>query len=129
MPPGWYYADGDQPGTQRYWDGTQWQGGPQFAAGAPRPGFGPPVAQYPEGSQALAALLVSIGGFVLCGLLWPVGWWMGNREVNGIDAGLRDPSNRGLAQAGKYVGMIMTVLMVLFLVGFAVLVVVGASTA
>ncbi len=27
--PGWYYAQGDPPGTQRYWDGAQWQGGPQ----------------------------------------------------------------------------------------------------
>lgn len=36
QPPGWYYAQGDPPGTQRYWDGTQWQGGPQAvpAAGA-----------------------------------------------------------------------------------------------
>lgn len=26
--PGWYYADGDPPGTMRYWDGTQWVGEP-----------------------------------------------------------------------------------------------------
>jgi uncharacterized membrane protein YhaH (DUF805 family) len=32
-PPGWYYADGDPLGSQRYWDGSQWQGGPQPAAG------------------------------------------------------------------------------------------------
>ncbi len=29
QPPGWYYAQGDPPGTQRYWDGAAWQGGPQ----------------------------------------------------------------------------------------------------
>ncbi len=29
QPPGWYNAQGDPPGTQRYWDGAQWQGGPQ----------------------------------------------------------------------------------------------------
>lgn len=29
QPPGWYYAQGDPPGTQRYWDGSAWQGGPQ----------------------------------------------------------------------------------------------------
>lgn len=39
--PGWYPAQGDPPGTQRYWDGTQWQGGPQ-----PVPG---PVASSPSG--------------------------------------------------------------------------------
>jgi uncharacterized RDD family membrane protein YckC len=39
QPPGWYYAQGDPPGTQRYWDGTAWQGGPQPAPGpAPGPG-------------------------------------------------------------------------------------------
>ena len=27
--PGWYHAEGDPPGTQRYWDGSAWQGGPQ----------------------------------------------------------------------------------------------------
>lgn len=30
---GWYYAEGDPPGTQRYWDGGAWQGGPQVAPG------------------------------------------------------------------------------------------------
>lgn len=34
QPPGWYYAQGDPPGTQRYWDGSQWQGGPQPAPGS-----------------------------------------------------------------------------------------------
>ncbi len=29
QPPGWYYAQGDPPGTHRYWDGVQWQGSPQ----------------------------------------------------------------------------------------------------
>ena len=31
QPPGWYHAEGDPPGTQRYWDGSAWQGGPQAA--------------------------------------------------------------------------------------------------
>lgn len=30
--PGWYYAEGDPPGSQRYWDGAQWQGDPQMVA-------------------------------------------------------------------------------------------------
>lgn len=29
QPPGWYPAQGDPPGTHRYWDGSAWQGGPQ----------------------------------------------------------------------------------------------------
>jgi len=31
QPPGWYHAEGDPAGTQRYWDGAQWVGGPQAA--------------------------------------------------------------------------------------------------
>ena len=41
--PGWYYAQGDPVGTQRYWDGTQWVGGPQTAqpsAGVEAPAVG-----------------------------------------------------------------------------------------
>lgn len=30
-PAGWYHAEGDPPGSQRYWDGSAWQGGPQAA--------------------------------------------------------------------------------------------------
>lgn len=33
QPAGWYYAEGDPPGTHRYWDGVMWQGGPQPIAG------------------------------------------------------------------------------------------------
>jgi len=30
-PAGWYYAQGDEPGSTRYWDGSQWHGEPQDA--------------------------------------------------------------------------------------------------
>lgn len=44
QPAGWYHAEGDPPGTTRYWDGTQWQGGPQAApvaaTGGPAAGTG-----------------------------------------------------------------------------------------
>lgn len=40
QPPGWYYAQGDPPGTQRYWDGATWQGGPQAVPGAEGAGTG-----------------------------------------------------------------------------------------
>lgn len=39
--PGWYHAAGDPPGTERWWDGTTWVGGPQ-ATSAPPTGYGPP---------------------------------------------------------------------------------------
>lgn len=36
--PGWYPAEGDPPNTVRYWNGTEWQGGPQAP---PAQGAGP----------------------------------------------------------------------------------------
>lgn len=127
MPPGWYPALGDPPGTQRYWDGELWQGDPHPVPGAAPIGFGPPAAHYPESSNALAALICSLGGFVLCGVLFPVGWWLGSNELGGIKTGRRDPTNKGLAQAGRIIGMIGTVLMILGLVFIVVLIAIGVA--
>lgn len=125
MPPGWYYADGDPQGTQRYWDGTSWQGAPQSvggaqAAGAPASGFG---QAYSEASQATTALILSILGLACCAIAAPVAWYMGNAEVVAIDAGRRDPSNRGTAKAAKIIGIVGTVLAVVGIIGYGVLVV------
>lgn len=77
---------------------------------------------YPEQSQATTALILGILGFVLCGVLAPFAWSIGSKELAAIDNGLRDPANRGTANAGKILGIIGTiflgiaaVLMVFFL--------------
>src|SRR5690606_4913720 len=44
VPPGWYHAHGDPPGTQRFWDGRQWVGGPMPTQ--PPPGYGGYGAPY-----------------------------------------------------------------------------------
>ncbi len=131
MPPGWYPADGDPPGTQRYWDGQTWQGGPQPIATAPGVGVGGvPVSMYPESSQAVLALILSILGFVACcGITCPIGWWLGDQELKAIAEGRRDPSNQGTANAGKIVGIIGTVLILLAVVGFVGISLLGAASA
>lgn len=84
-----------------------------------------PGMVYPEESQAVLSLVLSIVGLVACGgLLCPVGWYLGNKELAGIDAGRRDPSKRDMGQAGKIIGIIGTVLValaVVAIIGFAVL--------
>ncbi len=57
QPPGWYHAQGDPAGTQRYWDGSQWVGGPQAAQdNAVEPGgYGQPSAGGSAGMGAPAA--------------------------------------------------------------------------
>ncbi|MEZ5409983.1 MAG: RDD family protein [Acidimicrobiales bacterium] len=77
QPPGWYYAQGDPVGTQRYWDGTQWVGGPQAVAGAVAQGGyggasmgGGTPANY--GSRVVAYLIdiaVVIGGLIVIAIV------------------------------------------------------------
>jgi len=75
--PGWYHAQGDPPGTHRYWDGASWQGDPQPvgqpAAGmmAP-PGMAAGRAVGGIGARFVAliidSLVVAIPGAILIGL-------------------------------------------------------------
>lgn len=71
---------------------------------------------YPEQSQATTALVLGILGFVLCGVLAPFAWSIGSKELAAIDNGLRDPTNRGSANAGKILGMIGTIFLVIAVV-------------
>ena len=89
-----------------------------------------PPQQYPEGSESTTALVLGILGIVVCGILGPFAWYIGNREVRAIDEGRRDPSNRGSANAGKILGIVGTVLLGLgVIVGIVVLLfVIVAST-
>lgn len=63
QPPGWYYAQGDPPGTQRYWDGQAWQGGPQpVPGGAADPGV--------NAAAGLADAGARVGARVIDGVIW-----------------------------------------------------------
>lgn len=74
----------------------------------PPPGM---AFQYPpRGTTVLAFGIVSI---LLCNLMGPIAWSMGNAELARIDAGQTDPRERGNAQAGRVCGMIGTGLMVI----------------
>lgn len=71
---------------------------------------------YQEDSNATTVLVLGIVAIVVCGILGPFAWVMGNNEIAGIDAGRRDPKNRGTAQAGRILGIIATVLMIVAVV-------------
>lgn len=111
--PGWYHAEGDPPGTERYWDGSMWTEGPRpiggFPAAPPTPqhvaGAGPGM-YYLEPSQSTAALVLSILGFFCC-ITAPIGAYIGYREKEAIDAGRRDPANRGKAVAALVIGLVL----------------------
>ncbi len=66
QPAGWYYAQGDPPGTQRYWDGTQWLGGPQPVAPNTPPTYDSPASsgtrpRYAENGPRFIAFLIDAG--------------------------------------------------------------------
>ncbi len=76
---------------------------------------------YQEDSQATTILVLGILSLVLCQVLGPFAWVMGNKELAGIDAGRRAPENRGTAQAGRILGIISTVLLIIGVVFFVIM--------
>ena len=82
------------------------------------------TAEHPQGTTVLVLGILSL---VVCGLLAPVAWGMGNKALREIDA---DPSvtytNRGNVSAGRICGIIGTCLMALGLV-FVVIAVIAAA--
>lgn len=91
------------------------------------PQFPSESSAYPEASQATTVLVLGILGLVVCQILGPFAWVMGNKELEAIDAGRRAPENRGTANAGRILGIIATVLLAISLV-LLVLLVAGAFT-
>ncbi len=103
-PPGWYYAQGDPPGTQRYWNGSQWQGGPQPVGG---PGQMPPVqpppgqvsfgdgSGAPTGTANLAEPLSRIGARLIDLAIWIVITMVLAVSVGGGTAGVGQTSFSG----------------------------------
>ena len=85
------------------------------------------AAAKPDNKSALWALILGIAGIVCCGLAAPFAWYMGGKEVKAIDAGLSAQENRGMAFAGKILGIIGTILWVVgvviwfFVVGMAMI--------
>jgi hypothetical protein len=63
-------------------------------------------------------LILTLGllGLFICGLCGIAAWQMGNSDLQEMDAGMMDDSGRGLTNAGRIIGIIVTCLIVLNLV-------------
>jgi len=80
----------------------------------------PQARAYPEESQATTILVLGILSFVCsCFPLGIAAWVLGNRELQAIDAGMRNPANRGTANAGRIIGIVATFL---GLIGFVIVI-------
>ena len=96
------------------------QGPPQY--GYPPPGYG---VEHPQGTTVLVLGILSL---VICGLLGPFAWTMGNRALAEIDAA--PPGyfrNRGNVTAGRICGIVATTLMIVAVVVFVLVLGVAGS--
>jgi hypothetical protein len=126
------YGTPQEPGTTQFEPvppTAAYQGPETYPGRPPYPAQGYPGQwpAYPEPSQGMLALILGIIGLFV---LWPVApfaWVIGRTEVRAVDAGRRDPANRGAALAGQIMGIIGTVLLVLGVVLFVILIVVAVA--
>jgi len=86
---------------------------------------------YEEPHRGGLILALGIMGFAVCGVCGIFAWFMGSADIKKMDAGQMNPEGRGLTQAGKIMGlisMIFMILSVIFLIGiFGVAFVAGAA--
>ena len=83
----------------------------------PPPGYGPPAyGDYgppaPHHPQATTVLILGILGLVLCGIIGPFAWVMGNRVVGEIDASGGRWGGHTEANIGRILGIVVTLLMI-----------------
>ena len=89
QPSGWYYAHGDPAGTQRFWDGSSWQGGPQPVPGANLVGhhdqLGGPIA---DPVTRVGARVIDGGLWFVIGYVVPLAvrrWLFGSESISWFD--------------------------------------------
>jgi hypothetical protein len=87
------------------------------AQGQGMPAYVPP--QYVYASRATTVLVLGILSLMLCCVMGPIAWSMGNEELRRIDVGQAPDLSRGSVVAGRICGIIGTA--VLILGGFGML--------
>ncbi len=89
-----------------------------------------PAVTYPKADQSVVIIVLAIVGFIICPVFSLVAWIMAGTALKDIQAGLVSPSNKGVIQAGYYLGLINCILALLSILGVFVvlaLAVVGAA--
>jgi len=73
-------------------------------------------AQQGASTKAIVALVLGILGLAFCPPTAIVAWILGKQELNAIARGESSPQGRGMAKAGFILGIIGTVLIVLWII-------------
>jgi hypothetical protein len=71
-----------------------------------------PHARQPHRGGAILAL--GIVGLLCCQILCPVAWLMGRSDLQAMDAGRMHPDGRALTQAGTVLGIVGTIILLLW---------------
>ena len=79
-------------------------------------------------SNAVTSLVLGILGIVLCPLLGPVAWSLGRKGEQEIDNSGGAVGGRAMATAGKILGIIGTVLILIVAVGLVLLLAISEPT-
>jgi uncharacterized membrane protein YjgN (DUF898 family) len=83
---------------------------------------GRPQQEHP---QATTILILGILGLVLCQVLGPFAWSMGNKAIREIDASQGALGGRDTVNIGRILGIIATVLLALGILALAFLILVA----
>ncbi|HEX7840530.1 MAG TPA: DUF4190 domain-containing protein [Kofleriaceae bacterium] len=89
----------------------------QVQAAPAFPGYAAPQYIYP--SRSSTVLVLGILSLVLCSVIGPIAWSMGNEELRRIENGQTPDFGRGSVVAGRVCGIVSTALLILG--GFAIL--------
>jgi hypothetical protein len=83
---------------------------------------GGPIRTYPKADQSVFIIVMAILGFIICPIFSLIAWIMGANALKDIQAGQADPNNKGVIQAGYYLGMLNCILALLCIGGYFVIV-------
>jgi len=84
-----------------------------FASPPPPPPPPAPPSSTSASNQAITALVLGILGVICCPLAGPVAWYLGQVEGRVIKEGRAPVAGEGLALAGKILGILGTIFLLL----------------
>jgi hypothetical protein len=88
------------------------------------PAYAP--SPYVHASRATSVLVLGILSLVLCSVMGPIAWAMGNEELRRIDGGRTPDIARSSVVAGRICGIVGTAMLILG--GFAVMMVIALGS-
>jgi tetratricopeptide (TPR) repeat protein len=80
-----------------------------------------PGYSYQKPHRGAVVLALALCGVFVCPIFAVVAWVLGNQDLADMNTGVMDESGRGLTQAGRIIGMVLTLVTSLVVVGWALL--------